>query len=85
VNDTPPDFAARVSEIHAAMTPEQRWRAASSMFDTARAIVDSSLPPSLSPAERRIAIARRFYGHELPDAAIAALGRCTRIRERAAR
>ena len=72
MNDTPPDVAARVAAAHAAMTPEQRWEIASSMFETARAIIDSSLAPALSPAERRSAIARRLYPHDLPDAAIAA-------------
>jgi hypothetical protein len=75
VNDTSPKISAHVAAIHVAMTPEQRWRIASSMFDAARAIVDSSLPPSLSSTDRRMAIARRIYGRELPDAAIAALGR----------
>jgi hypothetical protein len=75
VNDTPPALSGLVAATYAAMTPEERLRIASSMFDTARAIVDSSLPPSLPSADRRIAIARRFYGRELPDAAIAALRR----------
>lgn len=47
-------------------------RIASSMFDTARAIVESSLPPNLSRRERRLAYARRMYGDELPEAALIA-------------
>lgn len=42
------------------------------MFDTARAIVESSLPPNLSRRERRLAYARRMYGDELPEAALIA-------------
>jgi hypothetical protein len=42
------------------------------MYDTARAIVLSSLPPGLSRRERRLAFARRFYEGELPEAALIA-------------
>lgn len=61
-----------VAERHRQMTPEERMRIASSMFDTARAIVESSLPPNLSRRERRLAYARRMYGTELPEAALIA-------------
>lgn len=61
-----------VAERHRQMTPEERMRIASSMFDTARAIVESSLPPNLSRRERRLAYARRMYGSELPEAALVA-------------
>ncbi len=72
MSDTSPDIAERVAARHRDMTPEERWQAASSLFETARAIVDSSLPGDLSPVERRLAWARRFYGSELPDAALQA-------------
>jgi hypothetical protein len=42
------------------------------MYDIARAIVDSSIPDGLSPAERRLAIARRLYGGDLPEATLRA-------------
>lgn len=42
------------------------------MFETARTIVLSSLPPNLSRGERRLAVARRFYAGELPEAALIA-------------
>lgn len=32
------------------------------MFETARRIVEASLPEGLSPEERRYRICRRFYG-----------------------
>lgn len=54
------------------MTPDERIRIASSMFDTARAIVESSLPPDLGRRARRLAYARRMYGDELPEAALIA-------------
>ena len=72
MNDTSPEVAALVAERHRQMTPEERMRIASSMFDTARAIVESSLPPNLSRRERRLAYAKRMYGNELPEAALIA-------------
>jgi hypothetical protein len=54
------------------MTPEERMLAASAMFDTARIIVESSLPATLSRKERRLALARRLYGNELPERALIA-------------
>jgi hypothetical protein len=44
MNDTSPEIAAMVAERHRQMTPEERMRIASSMFDTARTIVEASLP-----------------------------------------
>ena len=72
MNDTSDTVATLVADHHRAMTPEQRWRVASALFDTARAIVESSLPGDLSGPQRRAALARRLYGTELPEAAIAA-------------
>lgn len=42
------------------------------MFETARAIVESSIPAGLSRRDRRLALARRFYQGELPEAALVA-------------
>ena len=72
MNDTSREVAAMVAERHRQMTPEERMRIAASMFDTARAIVESSLPANLSRRERRLAYARRMYGNELPEAALIA-------------
>ncbi len=41
----------------------------------ARLLVEASLPSSLTPIERRFAIARRFYGQELPEQALLAHAR----------
>lgn len=57
MNDTSPKVAAMVAERHRRMTPEERMQAASAMFDTARTIVESSLPATLSRKERRLALA----------------------------
>ncbi len=61
-----------VNERYRRMTPDERVRIAASMYDTARAIVLSSLPPGLSRREQRLAFARRFYEGELPEAALIA-------------
>src|SRR5688572_6716650 len=50
VNDTSPQFEAMLDERYRRMTPDERVRIAASMYDTARAIVLSSLPPGLSDA-----------------------------------
>ena len=71
--DTSPDIAARLAQFHAELTPDERWRIAAQMFETARAIVASSLPVGLSPAEQAVAIARRLYDTELPEAAFEAI------------
>jgi hypothetical protein len=75
MNDTAPHFARVVAERHLAMTPEERLRAASDMFDTARAIVESSLPAELTGHDRRLALVRRIYGDELSPAAQEAFAR----------
>jgi hypothetical protein len=72
VSDTSPEFEAMVEERYRHMSPDERVRIAASMYDTARAIVLSSLPPGLSRRERRLAFARRFYEGELPEAALIA-------------
>jgi hypothetical protein len=72
MSDTSPKIEAMVNERYRQMTSDERVRIAASMFDTARAIVLSSLPPNLSRRERRLALARRFYSGELPEAALIA-------------
>ncbi|MGQ0383228.1 MAG: hypothetical protein ACT4UP_00875 [Gammaproteobacteria bacterium] len=75
MHDTTPEFSRIVAERHLAMPPEERLRAASDMFETARAIVESSLPAGLTTYERRLALIRRIYGSELPPAAQEAFAR----------
>ncbi|MBM4116398.1 hypothetical protein FJ251_01465 [bacterium] len=66
MDDTP----RHVQEIYRrqimALTPEERLRMASSLFDTARALVLAGLPPGEEP---RRALFLRFYGHDFPDPA----------------
>jgi hypothetical protein len=75
MKDTHAEVARLVAARHRAMTPDERCLAASSLFDVARSIVEASLPDGLTEAERRLAVARRFYGTELPEAALAAHAR----------
>ncbi|MDZ7645599.1 MAG: hypothetical protein U5K76_16060 [Woeseiaceae bacterium] len=70
MNDTSPKVQTLVNEHYRRMTPDERVRIAASMFETARAIVESSLSPGLSRRERRLALARRFYEGELPEEAL---------------
>ena len=72
MSDTPAKVQAMVADRHRRMTPDERARIASGMFDTARAIVESSLPENLSYRERRLALARRIYGDEISNAALLA-------------
>jgi hypothetical protein len=75
MNDTCAEISKLVADHHRSMTPEERWLAASSLFETARKIVDSSLPGVLTAEQRRLAIVRRLYKNELPDAALIAHAR----------
>jgi hypothetical protein len=61
-----------VTERYKPMTPDQRMKIASSMFETARTIIESSLPLTLTRRERQLGFARRLYAGELPDAALIA-------------
>ena len=72
MSDTSPEIERMVTQHYQRMTPEERMKIASSMFDTACEIVESSLPPELVGRERRLAFIRRMYGDELPEAALQA-------------
>jgi hypothetical protein len=72
MSDTTAEVSALVAERHRRMTPDERVAIASALFDTARLIVESSLPAGLAAEERRLALAHRLYGRELPEAALRA-------------
>lgn len=78
MSDTSEAVARLVAERYAAMTAVERLEIASGMYDTARAIVESSLPAGLSAVERRLAVARRFYGEDVPEAMLIAYARQSR-------
>jgi hypothetical protein len=75
LNDTPDNIARLVADRYASMTAAERIAIVVSMRQSAYAIVDSSLPPGLTREQRRYAIAKRFYGDELPEAALLAHAR----------
>jgi hypothetical protein len=72
MNDTSDAFSKVVSERYRSMTPAERWMAVSSLFETARAIIQSSLPSSLTVEQGRLAVVRRLYNDELPEEALVA-------------
>jgi hypothetical protein len=72
MNDTSPEMERIVTERYRRMTPDERMRIASSMFETARKLIESSLPANMTTRERRLAFARRLYEGELPEAALLA-------------
>jgi hypothetical protein len=72
MNDTSDHVERLVTERYAAMTPTERIGIVVSMRQTAHAIVESSLPLGLTREQRRYAIAKRFYGDDLSEAALSA-------------
>jgi hypothetical protein len=72
VNDTSPVISKMVCDRYRSMTPAERCSVMSSLYESARKIVESSLPSGLSVEERRLAIVRRLYRDELPEAALIA-------------
>jgi hypothetical protein len=72
MNDTSAEISKLVAERHRSMTPTERWMAACSLFETARKIIESSLPGDLTLEQRRLAVVRRLYQNELPEAALIA-------------
>ena len=77
MSDTSPAMERMITERYRLMSPDERVRIASSMFEAARRIVESSLPPGLTRTERRLAFARRLYAGELPEAALRAYAQWT--------
>jgi hypothetical protein len=68
MDDTTPEFRRLMRERFRALAPAERVRMCGDMFETARLIVEASLPGGLDPDERRYRICRRFYG-DLADRA----------------
>lgn len=62
MRDTTPEFQRFVEAQYLRLTPGERVRLCTEMFDAARALVESGLPPGLSDRESRRRITERFYG-----------------------
>jgi len=67
MRDTTPEFRQFVDAQYRRLSPDERVRLCTEMFDAARALVESSLPPDLTAFERKRAITERFYGSEFAD------------------
>jgi hypothetical protein len=76
MNDTFAAISKVVLARYRSMTPTERCFAASSPFETARAIIESSLPSDLTMEQRRHAVVRRLYRDELPEVALIAHAKC---------
>ena len=63
MDDTTPEFHRLMRERFQALAPAERVRMCADMFETARQIVEASLPAGLDGQERRYRICRRFYGN----------------------
>jgi hypothetical protein len=62
MQDTTSEFRRMVAEGYARMTPQERVRICTEMFDTAFALAEASMPQGLDPAERRFRLCERLYG-----------------------
>ena len=61
MNDTAPDIAAYVDSRYAAMSPETRFLIGIRMFDTARELIEASIPQAIRGIDRRRTICQRLY------------------------
>lgn len=64
MNDKDPMIQKMLGERYQKMTGEERLKIGFSMYDTARAIVLSSLPQDLSSEDRAVQLFLRFYEHD---------------------
>jgi len=67
MNDTTPAIEKKLNQIYFDKSGEERLLIALKMFETARDIVLSSLPGSLSNKELRKELFLRFYGNEFDE------------------
>jgi hypothetical protein len=67
MQDTAPEFQRFVDAQYQRLSPGERVRLCTEMFDAARILVEASLPPDLSEYERKRRITERFYGPEFAN------------------
>lgn len=67
MRDTTSEFQAFVDDQYRRLTPGERVKLCTEMFDAARILAESSLPHGLSEYERKRRITERFYGSEFAD------------------
>lgn len=67
MRDTTSEFQRFVDAQYRRLTPGERVRLCTEMFDAARSLVESALPADLSEYERKRRITERFYGAEFAN------------------
>ena len=67
MRDTTLEFERFVATQYRRLTPAERVRLCTEMFDAARVLVESGLPPGLGDRERSWQITARFYGTEFAN------------------
>lgn len=67
MRDTTPEVSEMLAARYRLLTPAERLRMCSEMFDAARILVEASLSPGLHEQERHRQICERFYGKDFAD------------------
>ncbi len=67
MTDTDPETEAIYREMLMARSLEERFLMGIRMCEAARATVLASLPPDLSPFNRKVALLRRYYGSDFSE------------------
>ena len=67
MTDTSPEIETLYREMLMKRSGSERFMMAIHMFDGAREIVLSTMPPGLSPVDKKRFLYRRTYGEEPPD------------------
>ncbi len=62
MQDTTPEFRRLMLERLLRLAPHERVRLCTEMFETARQLIEASLPQGLDPVARRRRVAERLYG-----------------------
>ena len=68
LRDTEPEIEAMYRQMLMARSPEERVRMSAQMGESVRAVVLASLPATLTPVERKIALLRRYYASDFSEA-----------------
>ena len=65
MRDTTPEVRQMMTERYRALKPEERVRMCAELFESARLLIEASLPAGLDEIERRRRVCRRLYGEVL--------------------
>jgi hypothetical protein len=84
MTDTDPQTEAIYREMLMARDPGERFLMGLRMCEMARAMVLASLPEDLSPADRKVAILRRYYQNDFSEDDLARIERALRANTAAA-